>query len=362
MPRTDKTRGRARRMTAAMVGTVVGLSTAVVPALPALAQVPAARDIAVFACPPDEVPVFGFGDVTSANVHDAAIQCVAWYEVTTGTTPVTYGPRDPVTRAQMASFIARVIDYVAVRTPSDSDGLPAASTANAFPCDVSAGAHFASIQRLEAAGVVRGTNDNAEGEACFEPNRPVSRAQMATFLVAAQRVLGQDVAASDADYFTDDNGDTHEANIDAITAAGIAQGAGTDGEGGDAYDPDAPVSRDQMASFLARTLDRLVDRTVAEPPPTATLAPATAMVVGGADYDGTITASGGNIEGASISGCTISPPRLFTIQNPAGAATLAFSVTIPAALSGTSCRLDVVTTFVDGGRDTSSAILDVRAS
>jgi hypothetical protein len=82
-------------------------------------------------------------------------------------------------------------------------------------------------------------------------------------------------------------------------------------------------------------------------------------VAAGADFEGTITASKGAIDGASVKGCALSPPEVFAVENPAGAATLTFNVTIPAAQDGTSCRLDVVTTFVDGGRDTSSAIIRV---
>jgi hypothetical protein len=327
-------------------------------AAPAGAQVPASRDIADFACPPELVPVSGFGDVPT-NIHEESIDCVAWYGVTSGTSINTYSPADVVPRAQMASFIARLIDYVAVRTPSTTDGLPEAPAANAFPCDTRPGAHFQAIQRLAAAGVVEGTRTNAEGEACFGPGLAITRAQMATFIARAQRVLGQDVPASAADYFADDDGDTHEDNIDAITAEGITQGVGTNAQGQDRYDPVAPVRRDQMASFLARKLDRLVDRTAAEPPPTATLSPTSATVAAGADFEGTITASKGAIDGASVKGCDLSPPEVFAIENPAGAATLTFNVTIPAAQGGTSCRLDVVTTFVDGGRDTSSVIVRV---
>lgn len=327
---------------------------------PALAQVPAARNTANFACPPEEVPVAGFGD-TAGNTHEAAINCVTWYEVATGTTAATYGPNDPVLRGQMASFIARVIDYVATRTPAESDGLPAVPAGNAFPCDLSPSAHYDAIQRLAAAGVVKGIGDDVDGDACFGPNQAVSRAQMATFIAESQRLLGQDVPGSEADYFVDDDESVHEANIDAITAEGITQGTDTSAEG-DLYGPESDVSRGQMASFLARKLDRLVDRTVAEPPPTAVISPTAATVPGGGTFEATVTASRGTIETVTVNGCTISPPKVFEVANPAGAASVPISVTIPAGQGGVSCRLDVVTTFVGGGRDTSSAIINVLAS
>lgn len=50
--------------------------------------------------------------------------------------------------------------------------------------------------------------------------------------------------------FMDDNGNTHEANIEAIRAAGITYGCGPD-----AYCPSDVVTRAQMAAFLNRALN-----------------------------------------------------------------------------------------------------------
>ena len=51
--------------------------------------------------------------------------------------------------------------------------------------------------------------------------------------------------------FADTGGDTHEANIDALAAAGITTGCETDPL---RYCPDQPVTRAQMATFLHRAL------------------------------------------------------------------------------------------------------------
>ncbi len=334
-------------------------------ASPAGAQVPASRTISEFACPTAEVPEDNFADVPTTNTHEAAIDCVAWYGVTTGTSANFYSPGQPVPREQMASFIARLIDYIAARTPSTTDGLPAAPATNAFPCDVSTGStHHASIQRLAAADVVEGKGTNGSGQACFQPGELVTRAQMATFIAKAQRVLDQDVpTTSTFDYYGDDNGNTHEANINAITAERISTGVGgSQVNGKDRYAPDADVTRDQMASFLARKLDRLIDRTEAVPPGTATIAPTSANIVGGGNYEGTITASRGTIDNATVTGCRISPAAVFDVENAAGAATLPISVTIPASNAGTMCRLDVVVNFVGGGRFTVRAVINVLRS
>jgi hypothetical protein len=65
---------------------------------------------------------------------------------------------------------------------------------------------------------------------------------MATFLA---RALG--LPATDTDYFDDDDGTTHEADINKIAEAGISSGCG-----GGAYCPTRNVSRGEMATFLVK--------------------------------------------------------------------------------------------------------------
>jgi hypothetical protein len=75
--------------------------------------------------------------------------------------------------------------------------------------------------------------------------RNVTRAEMATFLVRAL-----EVPSTTADYFTDDGTSTHEPNINALRAAGLTSGCG-----GTRYCPSAAVTREQMAAFLHRAFD-----------------------------------------------------------------------------------------------------------
>ena len=70
---------------------------------------------------------------------------------------------------------------------------------------------------------------------------------MASFLV---RALG--LPAAEEDFFVDDGGSGHEANINALRLAGITKGCRL---GSDHFCPTDRVSREQMASFLARALD-----------------------------------------------------------------------------------------------------------
>ena len=82
------------------------------------------------------------------------------------------------------------------------------------------------------------------------PDRPVSRAQMATFLTRAF-----DLAAAEPAGFTDtEEGSTHAASIDALAAAGVTVGCTTEPL---RYCPARSVTRAQMATFLARAIGLL---------------------------------------------------------------------------------------------------------
>lgn len=254
---------------------------------PASAQPVQDRDItdppASSSCPVDrtvdpattDVPEDGFTDVPPDNVHEFAIDCVAWYEVTSGTSDTEYDPGSRVKRDQMASFIVRLLDYVADDDHAGPDGpgqaLPALPAEDLFPCDVDrSNVHYESIQRLAAAGIVEGTGTNADGEACFNPGANVSRAQTASFVREAEGYTDNTrTVVFDVDFFVDDNGDTHEEAINVLASFGIARGTGTNPNGDLLYSPGADVKRDQMASFLARTLDLLVEEGVTVPPTTS---------------------------------------------------------------------------------------------
>ncbi len=108
--------------------------------------------------------------------------------------------------------------------------------------------HEENIEAIAAAGITAGCD--ATGT-LFCPSSLVTRGQMATFLARAL-----DLPASTTDWFPDDDGSTHEANINAIADAGITLGL-ADGT----YNPAGVVRRDQMASFLARGIDGLADAT-----------------------------------------------------------------------------------------------------
>lgn len=203
------------------------------------------------ACP-SGVPSGGFRD-TGSTVHRDAIDCLAWWGVTSGVTPTSYAPGQQVSRAQMASFLARWIDDLATR----GDGRALADEAPLPFRDVPSGdVHARAIARLSAAGVVNGRTATS-----FDPNAPVTRAETASLLRRAIEYSTRTSLPSAPDTFLDDNGLVHEASIDQLAHQGVIGGVG-----GFDYAPNVPVSRGAMASLVMRASDLLVEQQRITPP------------------------------------------------------------------------------------------------
>lgn len=98
-------------------------------------------------------------------------------------------------------------------------------------------------------------------EGNYNPEELVTRAQMATFINQAHEVVAGARHTSDQDFFTDDDGSVHEPNINGLASVGVVAGVG-----GGKYEPAGAVSRGAMASFVARELDVLVEAGIAFPP------------------------------------------------------------------------------------------------
>jgi hypothetical protein len=178
----------------------------------------------------------GFPDVTG-GVHAANIECVAGYGIALGFTDGTYGPLRDVRRDQMASFIARMLRAGGVDLP--------ASPPDAFDDD-DGSTHELAINQLAALGIVQGRSART-----YAPLDEVTRAQMASFVVrAVEYALGEDLPAPRSPFADVPSSGPHYANIDAAYAAGIVQGRTST-----TYAPNEDVRRDQMASFIARSME-----------------------------------------------------------------------------------------------------------
>ncbi len=231
---------QAAKLAAASLVAAVGLGS--IGMAPASADLPPAQNTTSF-CINTPQGFGGFTD-TGTTIHRRPIECMAFATVTGGKSPGRFAPGDPVTRGQMASFIARAID---VANELETVDLPALSSSppDRF-ADDNGDVHERNINRLAAANIVSGTSASS-----FSPAAPVTRAQMATFINNAQRFLsgGDAVFVSGEDYFVDDNTSPHQANINGIASVGITQGIDRVH-----YGPSANVERANMATFIARYL------------------------------------------------------------------------------------------------------------
>ncbi len=189
-----------------------------------------------FVCPPESTPGAAFDDVAVGYAHGAAIDCVAANDITSGTGTGTYSPSVDVSRAQMATFLSNLLDAAGVVLPAGSSEFT----------DIDGNPHADSIARLAAAGIVAGRTTTT-----YDPADKVSREQMATFLVNAfEYATGRTVAESETQ-FSDVTG-THASNVHKLVGLGVTVGVTAT-----QYDPKNVADRGQMASFLARTLNRL---------------------------------------------------------------------------------------------------------
>jgi len=177
------------------------------------------------ASPPPPYPVMTvFHDLWfSSSRFVPSIQWIYDERITNGCSDTRFCPTSPVTRGQMASFLARTMD------------LPAAT--KDYFSDDNGQTHEADINRIAEAGITGGC----------EPGRfcrlaTVSRAQMAAFLGRALHL-----PAATKDYFTDDSSNTLEAAINAMAEAGLTGGCSST-----KFCPNAAVTREQMAAFLLR--------------------------------------------------------------------------------------------------------------
>ena len=170
----------------------------------------------------------------SGSVHEANIEAIAAAEITRGCNPPAndhYCPELPVTRGEMAAFLSRA--------------LPLPTTTTDFFGDDDGTIFEANINQVAVAGIVRGCNPPVNTAYC--PNRPITRAEMATMLTRAFAY-----PASSNNWFTDDGTSIHEPAIDSIAEAGVTLGCNPPDN--TRFCPDDSVTRGQMASFLVRAL------------------------------------------------------------------------------------------------------------
>ena len=170
----------------------------------------------------------------AGTVHEPAVDALAERGVLAGTECGTdrICPAGEIERWVMAVWLVRALDESPARRPARF-------------ADVDPDAWWAPY--VEKLSQLRITLGCANGPARYCPHEPVTRSQMASFLVRAFDLEPAPYAA-----FDDTLGHTNEADISSLAAAGITAGCSTEPA---RYCPDEAVTRGQMATFLARALE-----------------------------------------------------------------------------------------------------------
>jgi len=175
-----------------------------------------------------------FNDVASGHIFFPFIEAIFAAGITAGCGDDNYCPEGPVTRAQMAVFLLKAKHGPSYVPPEPTGAFTDVPTS-----------HWAArwIEQLAAESITAGC-----GLAQFCPDNPVTRAQMAVFLLKAKYSSGY-APPAEAGVFADvPIGHWAGPWIERLAAEGITAGCGTG-----TYCPDNPVTRGQMAVFLSKT-------------------------------------------------------------------------------------------------------------
>jgi hypothetical protein len=176
-------------------------------------------------------PDLTFGDVSRGGEIERAVRWLAANGITTGVggDPAVFAPGGPVTRAQMAAFLWRMMDK-------------AGAPPECGFTDVSAASFYATaVCWLKAEGITVGTGDGST----YSPDAPVTRSQMARFL---WRLAGKPDVPTPANFADVSRAAGFADAVDWLRAHGITVGMG----GTNIFAPENVVTRSQMASFLHR--------------------------------------------------------------------------------------------------------------
>ena len=177
-----------------------------------------------------------FADVSATDAFLPAIDLLRDYAITSGcsASPPMYCPGDNITRGQMAVFV--------VRSVMGGDNF----TYNSAPyfTDVPATHPFFKwIQEMRDLGITSGC-----GPTTYCPDDPVTRGQVAAFIIRDRYGAAAQFQVPPTPFFTDvPAGNAYFQWVQKMKQLGITSGCGPS-----TYCPDDPVTRGQMAVFMVR--------------------------------------------------------------------------------------------------------------
>src|SRR5665811_302640 len=206
---------------------VVGLMLAV-PALPA----DAADKIM---CPS---PAQSFDDVDAGNPHSYDIDCLASLSVVDS--GGAFSPDQNLTRWKMSQWLTRSAKWL--------QGLPQDPPVTFLDTATLSAEAQTAVEQARMLGITEGVGYNL-----YDPYGTVPRWQMALFLTRFLVAIGVDLPVPSDSGFTDLGGLSPE-SLNAISQLRTLEI--TQGTSATTFSPYGAVTREQMASFVARTLDR----------------------------------------------------------------------------------------------------------
>lgn len=178
-----------------------------------------------------------FADVSAADPLADHVRVIKSRNVTLGCGPNIYCPNSATTRGEMAAFIIRAV--------LGTDDFPVSQ--QAYFADVpSTHIFFRHIQKMRELNITLGCGSPAAGVNNYCPNDPVTRGQMAAFLVRAK--FGATFTNQTIPYFTDvPSSNQFFPHIQKLRQYGVTLGCG-----GGRYCVNESTTRLQMAAFLTR--------------------------------------------------------------------------------------------------------------
>ncbi len=192
----------------------------------------------VSACPDLDPTELAFTDVAADSPHRPAVACLLERGVTRGVSTEAFGSSRDLSKAQIASLVARGLEEAGARPPT-----PQGSRFDDVAPDST---HRDAIEALGAVGIVRGVTATT-----YDPQAVTTRAELAAVVARAAEYLADGEVRAQGPVFVDTAGVADEAWIGKAAGLRIILGRTED-----RFEPSVPVRRDQAASMIARLLDR----------------------------------------------------------------------------------------------------------
>ena len=197
------------------------------------------------ACLGEAADSAGFVD-TLGHFAEGAIDCMAYYGITLGTTPERFSPNQPIIRWQMALFLVRAAGPAGIDLPEPSDqGFEDLDRMAPFIRDA--------INQVAALRITRGTSPTT-----FSPTLHMDRRSMALFIYRFLSMARPGPGGADATLIIPDDTvfvDLSGQSEDTVTAVRVLYEMGvTTGTTATTFSPNRRVTRAQMALFFTRAL------------------------------------------------------------------------------------------------------------